>query len=133
VRANHDVIGSMAVRADIIARANDVCGIGRSGQSRATRLNAGLTTTSIYRAGEYPKAPPRSIKITSALMARLGGSGGSGFRISNSSQFHTFSRGLSGFNHLHPTKSRMITSTSTMLINLAVPDVVPLPRFPEPW
>jgi hypothetical protein len=66
-------------------------------------------------------------------MARLGGSGGFGFRISNSSQFHTFNRRLSGFNHLHPTKSRMITTTSTMLINIAVPNVVPLLRFPEPW
>jgi hypothetical protein len=67
------------------------------------------------------------------LMARLGGSGGSGFRISNSSQFHTFNRRLFGFNHLHPTKSRMITTTSTMLINIAVPNVVPLLRFPELW
>lgn len=67
-------------------------------------------------------------------MARLGGSGGSGFRISNSSPFHTFNRRLSGFNHLHPTKSRMITTTRTMLINIAVHNVVPLfSASPEPW
>jgi hypothetical protein len=44
------------------------------------------------------------------LMARLGGSGSSGLRISNSSQFHTFSRRICGFAHLNPTNSRMITT-----------------------
>jgi hypothetical protein len=64
-------------------------------------------------------------------MARLGGSGSSWPRISNSRQFHTFNLRLSGFTHLNPTKSRMIKTTSTMLINIAVPNVVPLPDSPS--
>lgn len=48
-------------------------------------------------------------------MARLGGSGSSGLRISNSNQFYTFSLRICGFTHLNPTNSRMIKTTSTML------------------
>jgi hypothetical protein len=43
----------------------------------------------------------------------------------------TFNLRLSGFTHLNPTKTRMIKTTSTTLINIAVPNVVPLPDSPS--
>ena len=59
-------------------------------------------------------------------MARLGGSGSSKFRTSNSRQFHTRGRRICGFTHLHPTNSRMIKTTSTMLAVIKVANVVSL-------
>ena len=73
-----------------------------------------------------PEKRQQATKITRGLMARLGGSGSSGLRISDSNQFHTFSRRICGFAHLNPTNSRMIKTTSTMLAVISIATVVPL-------
>jgi hypothetical protein len=64
-------------------------------------------------------------------MARLGVSGSSWPRISNSRQFHTCNLRLSGFTHLNPTKSRTTKTTTTMLAVINIATVVPLPDSPS--
>jgi hypothetical protein len=51
--------------------------------------------------------------------------------ISNSSQFHTFSRKTRGFTHLHPANGRMTKTTTTMPAVTSSATVVPF--FPEYW
>jgi hypothetical protein len=65
------------------------------------------------------------------LMARLGGSGSSWPRISNSSQFQNLQPEALWLHHLNPTNGRMTKTTTTMLAVINIATVVPLPDSPS--